>query len=42
MPAFLKNKWLWIGLVLLILVGVGWTMSSRAKAAKEAEITDCP
>lgn len=37
MPAFLKNKWLWIGLVLLILVGVGWTMSSRAKAAKEAE-----
>ncbi|MDP1736268.1 MAG: HlyD family efflux transporter periplasmic adaptor subunit [Caulobacter sp.] len=37
MPAFLKNKWLWIGLVLLILVGIGWTMSSRAKATREAE-----
>ncbi|MBI5940890.1 MAG: biotin/lipoyl-binding protein [Caulobacterales bacterium] len=37
MPAILKNKWLWIALVLLILVGGGWTMMSRAKAAKAAE-----
>lgn len=37
MPAILKNKWLWIALVLLILVGGGWTMMSKAKAAKVAE-----
>ncbi|MCF8505312.1 MAG: HlyD family efflux transporter periplasmic adaptor subunit [Caulobacter sp.] len=37
MPAILKNKWLWIALVLLILVGAGWTMSNKAKAAKQAE-----
>jgi HlyD family secretion protein len=37
MPAFLKNKWLWIALVLIVLLGVGWTLSSRAKATKAAE-----
>lgn len=37
MPAILKNKWLWIALVLLVLSGVGWTLSSRAKAQKAAE-----
>ncbi len=37
MPAFLKNKWLWIGLVVVILALVGWTMMSRAGAAKKAE-----
>jgi HlyD family secretion protein len=37
MPAFLKNKWLWIGLVVVVLAAVGWTMMSRAREAKEAE-----
>lgn len=37
MPAFLKNKWLWIGLVVVILALVGWTMMSKAKATKKAE-----
>ena len=37
MPSFLKNKWLWIGLVLVIVALVGWSMMSKAKAAKKAE-----
>ncbi len=37
MPAFLKNKWLWIGLVVVVLALAGWTMMSRANAAKKAE-----
>jgi HlyD family secretion protein len=37
MPALLKNKWLWIGLVVVIIAFVGWTMMSRAGAAKKAQ-----
>lgn len=38
MPAFLKNKWLWIGLVLVVLVIVGFNfMQGQAKAKKAAE-----
>lgn len=37
MPAFLKNKWLWIGLVLVVLVFIGFTMFSSAKAKKAEE-----
>jgi len=37
MPSFLKNKWLWIGLVVVALVVVGWTMTSRAAAEKKAQ-----
>ena len=37
MPAFLKNKWLWIGLVALIVVVVGFGMFQKAQAAKKAE-----
>ena len=36
MPAFLKNKWLWIGLALLIVLLVGFTMVRSAGAAKKA------
>ena len=39
MPAFLKNKWLWIGLVLLIALVVGFGMFQKASAAKKAEET---
>ena len=39
MPAFLKNKWLWIGLVLLIALVVGLGMFQKASAAKKAEET---
>ncbi|MGO4409381.1 MULTISPECIES: HlyD family secretion protein [unclassified Brevundimonas] len=38
MPAFLKNKWLWIGLVLLIALVVGFGMVQKANAAKKAEL----
>ena len=38
MPAFLKNKWLWIGLVLLIALVVGFGMFQKANAAKKAEL----
>lgn len=34
MPAFLKNKWLWIGLVLLVVVIFGFMAFSNAKAKK--------
>lgn len=37
MPAFLKNKWLWIGLVLLIALVVGFGLFQKASAAKKAE-----
>jgi len=37
MPAFLKNKWLWIGLVLLVVIGVGFTVMQDAGKARKAE-----
>lgn len=37
MPAFLKNKWLWIGLLLILVVVVGVVMVQGANAAKKAE-----
>ncbi len=37
MPAFLKNKWLWIGLLLIIVVVVGYTFMQSAGATKKAE-----
>ena len=37
MPAFLKNKWLWIGLLLIIVVVVGYTFMQNAGAAKKAD-----
>lgn len=37
MPAFLKNKWLWIGLVLIVVVIVGFTFMQNAGKAKKAE-----
>ncbi|WP_372707678.1 HlyD family secretion protein [Brevundimonas sp.] len=37
MPAFLKNKWLWIGLVLIIALVVGFTVMQGAAKAKKAE-----
>ena len=39
MPAILKNKWLWIGLVALIVAVVGFSMVQKANAAKKAEAT---
>ncbi len=38
MPAFLKNKWLWIGLALLVVLIVGFGMMQKAGAAKKAEL----
>ncbi|WP_313013323.1 HlyD family efflux transporter periplasmic adaptor subunit [Brevundimonas sp.] len=37
MPAFLKNKWLWIGLVLIVLLVGGFVAFSKAGAAKKAQ-----
>ncbi|MFA4892822.1 HlyD family secretion protein [Brevundimonas sp.] len=37
MPAFLKNKWLWIGLVLIIALVVGFNVMQGAGRAKKAE-----
>jgi len=37
MPAFLKNKWTWIGVLLILVVVVGFIMFSKAGAAKKAE-----
>lgn len=37
MPAFLKNKWLWIGLALIIVVIVGFSFMQNAGKAKKAE-----
>jgi HlyD family secretion protein len=38
MLAFLKNKWLWIGLVLIVLLGVGFVAFTKAGAAKKAQV----
>ncbi|WP_312218622.1 efflux RND transporter periplasmic adaptor subunit [Brevundimonas sp.] len=40
MPAFLKNKWLWIGLALLVVLIVGFGMMQKAGAAKKAELAE--
>ena len=37
MPRFLKNKWLWIGLVLIILLVVGFNVMQQGAAAKKAD-----
>jgi len=37
MPAFLKNKWLWIGLVLIVLGFVGFNVMQAGAAKKKAE-----
>ncbi|WP_332658551.1 HlyD family secretion protein [Brevundimonas sp.] len=37
MPAFLKNKWLWIGLALIIALVVGFNVMQGAGKAKKAE-----
>ena len=37
MPAFLKNKWLWIGLLLIIVIVAGALFMQNAGAAKKAE-----
>ena len=37
MPAFLKNKWLWIGLVAVIALIIGFSVFQNAQAAKKAE-----
>jgi HlyD family secretion protein len=37
MPAFLKNKWLWIGLVLILLLVGGFLFMQGADKAKKAE-----
>ncbi|MFN4041184.1 MAG: HlyD family secretion protein [Brevundimonas sp.] len=37
MPAFLKNKWLWIGLLLVIVLVVGFLFMQSANAAKTTE-----
>ncbi|AQR62737.1 hemolysin secretion protein D [Brevundimonas sp. LM2] len=40
MPAFLKNKWLWIGILLIIVIVVGFTMMQGADKAKKAEAAE--
>ena len=37
MPAFLKNKWTWIGVLLVIVLVVGFLMFKNASAAKAAK-----
>jgi len=37
MPRFLKNKWTWIGVMLLLVLIVGFTVVSKGNAAKKAE-----
>lgn len=37
MPAFLKNKWLWIGLLLIVVIVVGFTFMQNAGKAKKAD-----
>ena len=37
MPAFLKNKWLWIGIVLIVVIVVGFSFMQKAGKAKKAE-----
>ena len=38
MPAFLKNKWLWIGLALIIVVVVGFSVLQGADKTKKADL----
>ncbi|MNJ41727.1 Macrolide export protein MacA [compost metagenome] len=38
MPAFLKNKWLWLGLALIIVLFIGFSVMQKANAAKKAEL----
>ena len=38
MPRFLKNKWLWIGILLIIVLFVVFTMMQNAGKAKKAEV----
>ncbi|NBB51331.1 efflux RND transporter periplasmic adaptor subunit [Rhizobium sp. CRIBSB] len=38
MPAFLKNKWLWIGLALIIVVVVGFSVMQGANKTKKADL----
>ncbi len=38
MPAFLKNKWTWIGILLIIVLVVGFLVVSKGQAAKKAEV----
>lgn len=38
MPAFLKNKWLWIGLALVLAIVIGLSLMQKAGAAKKAEL----
>ena len=40
MPAFLKNKWLWIGLVVIVVAVVGFMMMQGANKAKQAELAE--
>jgi HlyD family secretion protein len=37
MPGFLKNKWLWIGIVLIIVLSVGFIFIQGQGAARKAE-----
>jgi HlyD family secretion protein len=37
MPAFFKNKWLWIGLALIVVVVVGFSVMQNTGKAKKAE-----
>ena len=37
MPAFLKNKWTWIGVLLILVIVVGFLMFQGAGAKKKAE-----
>ena len=37
MPRFLKNKWLWIGLAVILVVVVGFMFMQQGAAAKKAE-----
>ena len=37
MPAFLKNKWTWIGVMLVLVLVVGFLMVQKAGAAKAAK-----
>ncbi|RZJ42594.1 MAG: biotin/lipoyl-binding protein, partial [Brevundimonas sp.] len=38
MPRFLKNKWLWIGVLAIIVLVVGFVVMSNASKAKKAEV----
>ena len=36
MPRFLKNKWLWIGIVLIMVLVAGFMFMQQGAAAKKA------